>query len=930
MIRLLTIAAVIAVVVAAVGTFSLYGLGGVPSAAWADSHPPEEEPPPEEPPPEEHYEEPPPEEPPPEPPEDPSPPPDDGGPPPDDGGPPPDDGAPPPDGGEPPPEGDFNKDEPPPDGQLTTDGPPPEGELTTDGPPPEGDFNPDEPPPDGEFFDEPPPEGDFNEPPPDDGFVPPPDGEFYHEPPEGEFKFEPPPEGFVGPDGDPGTEGTFFFDDSGNFVFEADTQFGPGPDGAEFGDPGFGPGTGEFDTGACCDPLGPDSGNSDFGPAPDPNDPGYFPDGDFHDFFDPDDFSDDLFVETFNPDSFGGDFGDFFREDDFQPGEFDTLFNPEEHNPADFGSYFTPEEFVPGEFGEFAAVGEDFRDFGNHFDAFWGERPDEAHAATEYFADINPEDFNLLPPEDLLGQVHQLDYQGFQELEKDVVFELFNDGLAGQEFDLQGDQWAGAFAQFDPEDIKAFEPEFLEGAMHDFDPEDFLGIPDDQAFALFESTFLAPPPGEPGTGPESGIGDPTFGIGPEGAPAPAFDPEAFAAKLDEFGGQLSGLMGAMGGEQYAQIDDRQMVDIFSRIDFQAPDFDREVLTGENLGGIFGSLDHESFQELGQEHIFESIEGLQANDFGQWDPEAAFNVFENIDFTQVVELENLDGLVGAFNPEHFDNVDDEHLIGMIGSFGFGGPDFDLATSALDGQDVAGLIGSLDGEHLGELGGDGVIEAIQHLSDGDFTLWEGGEAFDVFNTIGVEQALGLDQLEGIVGNFGAEHVEQLGENLGEILGALDFEAGAGVLGDFSFEALSSLSGDQVGALDPLHLIGLTNTTGGDNIIGLGAEQIETIVGNLEAGAFADFDPTVVGGMFAGMDGDQIGNFELETLGAALEAAGANLLGGLGDFNAISGGATSFDLLADATDLTDALAQDGSGQLQEGAVNFFSGSLFGGDAN
>ena len=108
----------------------------------------------------------------------------------------------------------------------------------------------------------------------------------------------------------------------------------------------------------------------------------------------------------------------------------------------------------------------------------------------------------------------------------------------------------------------------------------------------------------------------------------------------------------------------------------------------------------------------------------------------------------------------------------------------------------------------------------MSDGDFTLWEGGEAFAVFNTIGVEQALGLDQLEGIVGNFRAEHVQQLGDNLGEILGALDFEAGAGVLGDFSFEVLSSLSGDQVGALDSAHLIGLTNTTGGENIIGLGA--------------------------------------------------------------------------------------------------------------
>ena len=85
-----------------------------------------------------------------------------------------------------------------------------------------------------------------------------------------------------------------------------------------------------------------------------------------------------------------------------------------------------------------------------------------------------------------------------------------------------------------------------------------------------------------------------------------------------------------------------------------------------------------------------------------------------------------------------------------------------------------------------------------------------------------------------------------------------------------------------------------------------------------------------MFAGLDGDQIGNFEEGTLVAALEAAGANLLGVLGDFNAIVGGDTSFDLLADATGLASALEQDGTGQLQEGAVGFLGGSLFGGDAN
>lgn len=112
---------------------------------------------------------------------------------------------------------------------------------------------------------------------------------------------------------------------------------------------------------------------------------------------------------------------------------------------------------------------------------------------------------------------------------------------------------------------------------------------------------------------------------------------------------------------------------------------------------------------------------------------------------------------------------------------------------------------------------------------------------------------------MGNFDPTQIEQLGN----VLGTLDFSANAGVLEDFSFGTLSVLSGDEVQGLDVDHLVGLTNTTGGDAIIGLGAEQLETIVGNPQAEHFADFDPSVVGGLFAGMDGEQIIDFNQDTL-------------------------------------------------------------------
>ena len=57
---------------------------------------------------------------------------------------------------------------------------------------------------------------------------------------------------------------------------------------------------------------------------------------------------------------------------------------------------------------------------------------------------------------------------------------------------------------------------------------------------------------------------------------------------------------------------------------------------------------------------------------------------------------------------------------------------------------------------------------------------------------------------------------------------------------------------------------------------AGQLHTMVENIKADVFGELDPSVVGGMFAGLDHDQIGGFDHETMEAALEAAAANLLG------------------------------------------------------
>ncbi|MDA0263335.1 MAG: hypothetical protein O3A93_14395 [Chloroflexi bacterium] len=650
-------------------------------------------------------------------------------------------------------------------------------------------------------------------------------------------------------------------------------------------------------------------GRFDFDPAQAPPEGGLKPGA----------FSQDFFAQTFNPNEFKGDFGQFFRPGDFGKGELDSLFTPGDFKPDDFGTLFKPDEFKAGDFGKFAAVGGQFVDFGGHFDQFFGERGDEAKAATAFFGGFKPGEFQNVDKGALLGQVQGMDFQGFQELDKDVVLDLFKDGLAGQEVKLKGQQWAGAFSKFEPQDIKGFDQKFIEGAVRDFAKEDFLGIPDDQAFALFEATFFgAPPPGAVPGGLVEG--------GPEGgAPPPFFDPAFFSERLDEFDGQIEGFLGAMGPQNFDKIEDGQLVEMMGRLDFRSPDFDRTVLGAEDLGGIFGALDRESFAVMGRDQIMGAIGGLGASGFRGWDPSAALNVFDNIDFDQSLGMAQMGGLVGAMGPDQFVNIGGDRLVGLFDSFAFNGPEFDLASSGMDRDDIAGMMAAMDGDHLARLGGEGMIGALGQLDGTAMAAWEGGTAFDIFNTVGFDQARDLDQFEGIVGNFGAEQILQL-DDLRGLLGGLDFQNNGDVLRDFSFDTLSVLSPEDFQGLDVRQLVDLTGTTGGDGIIGLGAGQLQNIVGSIDRDAFRDFDPSVVGGMFAGMDNDQIGGFDRDTMEAALEAAGANLLGGLGDFNAITGGSTSFDELAELAGDVDALAQDGDSVIQEGVANFFGGNLFG----
>ena len=63
--------------------------------------------------------------------------------------------------------------------------------------------------------------------------------------------------------------------------------------------------------------------------------------------------------------------------------------------------------------------------------------------------------------------------------------------------------------------------------------------------------------------------------------------------------------------------------------------------------------------------------------------------------------------------------------------------------------------------------------------------------------------------------------MGDNLAGLLGSLDFQNDGEVLKDFSFDTLGILSPEEFRSLGVQHLVDLTNTTGGDGIVGLGAD-------------------------------------------------------------------------------------------------------------
>ena len=355
------------------------------------------------------------------------------------------------------------------------------------------------------------------------------------------------------------------------------------------------------------------------------------------------------------------------------------------------------------------------------------------------------------------------------------------------------------------------------------------------------------------------------------------------------------------------------------------------LSGSQWGGVIGALDIENILGLTDELTSAAFGALDGDDFSLLPPDEAEALFQATILGFDSDLgesfgdslssfgDDVHNLLGATDHEFFAEIK-EHMDEIFSSLDF--DTLDLDQSALSGDDLGAIIANL-GDQLSDTDTDQLLGGIGLLTNDDFGDWSGGVGLDVIDVLGgVNEILELDQLEGIIGSFESGDVSALGEGLFEVIGAVDFEEGAALLGDFSFGALAAVGADSLGDLDLSDLVGLTNSTGGDDIFNLEGDNLFALADTLLAGGDLDMvDADALGGVFAGLDFDAISDVldDVADAASALAAVGADLFGSDGaGFDDIAGGDTVYDLLAD-------IAETVLSDVDEGTLNAFAG-LFG----
>jgi hypothetical protein len=408
-----------------------------------------------------------------------------------------------------------------------------------------------------------------------------------------------------------------------------------------------------------------------------------------------------------------------------------------------------------GNFLDLSVLGEDFKDF---FD-----RSDDAVDAVDNLSELEPEDIALLG-EFTDEFLEDIDFFGFHEMDPELLAAIFEQALANQAPGLGGPgappglelnpaQWAGALGALDPEDIAEL-GDLIDDAMETLDSQDFLAIPPEQVFAVLQSLFNL----------DQG--------------------DTLEENLEQVGDKLDGILAALDADQINEIDGSDMLAMMLAMDLGGEGFnlDNTVLRGQDIAGLLGALGEEQLELFGEQAVLNSIEDLQNEDFGDWGPETALNIFNTIGLGNALGLENLAGIIAQFDAGAFTQL------GNLGTFGVVNALEVEDLEALEQSAALGIAIILDPTQLAGLDGSSLAALIAGVSEGVLDLSaERVEAF--LNGIGAADILALDEgaigdlvgaasdadFQALASDVQAAHLENLGANL---LGA--GEAGFGSAG------------------------------------------------------------------------------------------------------------------------------------------------------
>ena len=424
--------------------------------------------------------------------------------------------------------------------------------------------------------------------------------------------------------------------------------------------------------------------------------------------------------------------------------------------------------------------------------------------------------------------------------------------------------------------------------------------------------------------------------------------EAYALAKDLKAEDLNALGGAFA---YGLIGD---LDFFGFHDLEA-DFvagliasageegDLGIMTAQQWAGALGTLMADDIAGLSDGLPATALNAMEGRNFWWLPPATAAALFE----TTVLEVDQASGQSLTGNLE---SVGDD-VIGMLGAADhdffsqiqgnlgeiFRSIDFsslNLATSALSGNDIGAMLAAM-GNALGDQDDEAVAAAVAHLSVDDFGDWTGAVAIEVIDNLGLERVKEATHFESIIGSFRSGEVGFLGQDLTDVIGALDFELHGRLLNGFSEGALKILTRNQiVGYQNTADLWELVNSTGPEGVVNVAEDRLDAILTAVGRDEFGRFDTDTFGALTGRLSGDILGGYAEEFQSAVLDTMGANRFGSGGvDFGGVSSGQTSFVNLADnaATEIVggrenfSSLVLDGSLLLSEGALEFFGGPLF-----